>query len=687
MFCSKCGREIEEGASFCRFCGARAEGGQGMGTAPGGQEETGGGAQGRRGGSRAWKIICVAAIVILAAALAAVLYFSGRNRASSIRMAKTTGNIYVQDKGGKDLSLTENMMLYKGYQVDTREESYAWLNLDSVKLAKMDEESQIRIKSAGKQLEVQVDSGNLFFHIKEPLEDEESLDIRTSNMVVGIRGTCGWVEVPDEDHMKVYILEGKVKCSVTDPDSGKGQKESILAGEMAEMSLAGEDGEWIRTDKFKESDIPDFVREELKEDEELRGKILDGSGLDVLLEERPEEDPKTLLEGALSELISTYGIFQANQSGVMGSTSDAWLDPRGVISATFLDFDLDGEEEMLVCHTEQSAEDPNNYNIMLKMYEAVEGDAVLAAQAPFIAYNDNRMKSDCLSVNEWLNMDLRVNVVRADNRCYIMCEEYWVTGGFADGMSQNYWAMVYEDGKLDYAGSFTQVAGGSAGFAYTGYEFEHGTLANSQLYYDEEGSWRETDALYQDFGVAIKAFFGRLGIPLKDSIDHYGHGSLLSDSSDRTAIFEFLNELEPIQGLSMVYQCNAAMYVDGASAVSGETAFEPEQPGPEQPAQGQPAMDAPAASPDGDSLLPDISSRYLTGEEVGRLSKEELRLARNEVYARHGRMFQSEDLQEYFNGKAWYHGEIPADQFDESVLNDYEKKNLDLIQGAEGNIQ
>ena len=107
MFCSKCGREIEEGASFCRFYGARAEGGHGMGTAPGGQEETGGGAQGRRGGSRAWKFFCVAAIVILAAALAAVLYFSGRNRASSIRMAKTTGNIYVQDKGGKDLSLTE----------------------------------------------------------------------------------------------------------------------------------------------------------------------------------------------------------------------------------------------------------------------------------------------------------------------------------------------------------------------------------------------------------------------------------------------------------------------------------------------------------------------------------------------------------------------------------------------------
>lgn len=47
-------------------------------------------------------------------------------------------------------------------------------------------------------LELYVRSGSLFFDVTEPLEEDESMDIRTSTMAVGIRGTSGWVEVEDE---------------------------------------------------------------------------------------------------------------------------------------------------------------------------------------------------------------------------------------------------------------------------------------------------------------------------------------------------------------------------------------------------------------------------------------------------------------------------------------------------------
>lgn len=76
-------------------------------------------------------------------------------------------------------------------------------------------------------------------------------------------------------------------------------------------------------------------------------------------------------------------------------------------------------------------------------------------------------------------------------------------------------------------------------------------------------------------------------------------------------------------------------------------------------------------------------SRYLTEEELRNMSKDELRLARNEIYARHGRMFSSADLQDYFNSMDWYSGYIPSDQFDESVLNAFEKSNLILIKSVE----
>ena len=78
-------------------------------------------------------------------------------------------------------------------------------------------------------------------------------------------------------------------------------------------------------------------------------------------------------------------------------------------------------------------------------------------------------------------------------------------------------------------------------------------------------------------------------------------------------------------------------------------------------------------------VLPYSDSTYYTMKDVVHLTPEDIRIAINEIYARHGRMFTSKDLQDYFNSKSWYHPTVPADQFDESTLNDFEKKNIELL--------
>ena len=51
------------------------------------------------------------------------------------------------------------------------------------------------------------------------------------------------------------------------------------------------------------------------------------------------------------------------------------------------------------------------------------------------------------------------------------------------------------------------------------------------------------------------------------------------------------------------------------------------------------------------------------------LSKADLRLARNEILARHGRIFNSDDLKTYFEGKSWYSGTVaPEDVYKRQVL-------------------
>ncbi|OON95670.1 MAG: hypothetical protein ATN36_07710 [Epulopiscium sp. Nele67-Bin005] len=82
-------------------------------------------------------------------------------------------------------------------------------------------------------------------------------------------------------------------------------------------------------------------------------------------------------------------------------------------------------------------------------------------------------------------------------------------------------------------------------------------------------------------------------------------------------------------------------------------------------------------------LLPNSNSQYLSTSDISHLSEEELRIARNEIYARHGRIFASSDLQQYFNSQSWYNGTVSADNFSESWLSDIEKKNVELISNFE----
>jgi hypothetical protein len=55
------------------------------------------------------------------------------------------------------------------------------------------------------------------------------------------------------------------------------------------------------------------------------------------------------------------------------------------------------------------------------------------------------------------------------------------------------------------------------------------------------------------------------------------------------------------------------------------------------------------------AVLPDSSTRYLKPEELQRLSTAQLRIARNEIYARNGRYFKDPALQSYFSRFGWYH--------------------------------
>ncbi|RGZ00099.1 YARHG domain-containing protein [Clostridium sp. AM58-1XD] len=82
-------------------------------------------------------------------------------------------------------------------------------------------------------------------------------------------------------------------------------------------------------------------------------------------------------------------------------------------------------------------------------------------------------------------------------------------------------------------------------------------------------------------------------------------------------------------------------------------------------------------------ILPDSDKRILTEYDISGLSEDQIRLARNEIYARHGRKFTSQDLNEYFSGQPWYQGTIEAAAFNDNSLNEYERANINILQSHE----
>lgn len=76
-----------------------------------------------------------------------------------------------------------------------------------------------------------------------------------------------------------------------------------------------------------------------------------------------------------------------------------------------------------------------------------------------------------------------------------------------------------------------------------------------------------------------------------------------------------------------------------------------------------------------------LSQRYVTLDDINDLSRAQLRILRNAIYAMHGRKFKSDDLTNYFGSLPWYNGiydEIPAGE-----LSQLETDNINFIKRYE----
>ncbi|MGN6802134.1 MAG: YARHG domain-containing protein [Ginsengibacter sp.] len=77
---------------------------------------------------------------------------------------------------------------------------------------------------------------------------------------------------------------------------------------------------------------------------------------------------------------------------------------------------------------------------------------------------------------------------------------------------------------------------------------------------------------------------------------------------------------------------------------------------------------------------PQASQRFLNSNDVKYLNRYQLKIMRNEIFARHGYIFKTAEMKSYFAQQTWYHGQYNDVN---SMLSEIEKRNIDLIRKYE----
>ncbi len=80
---------------------------------------------------------------------------------------------------------------------------------------------------------------------------------------------------------------------------------------------------------------------------------------------------------------------------------------------------------------------------------------------------------------------------------------------------------------------------------------------------------------------------------------------------------------------------------------------------------------------------PSLLGAQLSVDQIDEMSRRDLRLLRNSIYARHGRPFKSLALQQYFAEKPWYKADYA---FTEAMLTEVDKRNIKLVQSMEDRL-
>ncbi len=267
--------------------------------------------------------------------------------AVSMRLERIEGDVSLTDDG-KKLTPMVGQRLHDGNAVGTMVKSRAGISLDDVKIAVLGEESLAELYQDGKKLAMDLDSGEMYFRVAEPLGDDETFEIRTSTMTLGIRGTAGYVRVVDENTTIVILVSGEAVIMTVSGDS-----QPIEAGQQVIVSIANDDENdnnenashdghnVFDVSNVNYNDYPELLKEELQADSEVSLQDIpltitesQKEVLDQLYSFMNFDDPQEMMDYVMANREAIYTIAEdaisVGKPFYMGDSLKAYEDGSGV---------------------------------------------------------------------------------------------------------------------------------------------------------------------------------------------------------------------------------------------------------------------------------------------------------------------------------------------------------------------
>ena len=226
-------------------------------------------------------IVCSSVVIGVVAVIAVIVLLNSGIKATSMRLLRMEGTVTLEDINGNEKSIVDNMRFTNGDALSTGEASLASIALDEHKIVTLDENSRAQFLREGNMLELNLTDGGVFFEVNKPLEEDESFDIRTSTMTVGIRGTSGYVHVDEDGIASLILTSGHVHITGINPTTGETKELDVNPGDRVQVYLFNDRAVGsvdFEIDEITEEELNQFIIDYLCENDELRVTVCAASG-------------------------------------------------------------------------------------------------------------------------------------------------------------------------------------------------------------------------------------------------------------------------------------------------------------------------------------------------------------------------------------------------------------------------